>query len=542
MDQATATPILFEGTESIQSVNPNTGEILGSVPVCGEEEVRAGVARARAAQPAWAALGLRERMRVMERVREALVDRADEITALVSREMGKTEIESLIGDALLVLTSLAGYLQLAPGVLRIRRQSQGLLHITKRTYIVPEPLGVVAVISPYNFPVLLSLQTSFAALLAGNAVVHKPSEYASLTALLIRDILLGAGVPGGVFQVVTGRGETGLALVNAGVNHVSFVGSSAAGREVAGAAGRRLVPVTLELGGNNAMIVLDDAPLARAVDGALTYAYTVNGQVCGSIARLYVMEPIADEFLRRLRARVAELKVSTSVRPGESDVTALVNEALLARVERHVREAEAQGAQVLAGGERLEGAAAPVYKPTILVDARPEMEAVREECFGPLVTVIRVKDDEEAVRLANDTDYGLTASVWSRNEERAWRVARRLEVGTVAVNDHLWPFFAPEVPWGGVKASGLGRVGGEWGLRSMTYPKVVSFDRLNLPREFYWSPKVAWAHELFRRAVPLLYSRRIRKKAGALGGLIRLAMGKPSGKRVDASRQSGKAV
>ncbi len=492
------------------------------MPVCGEEEIREAVARARAAQPAWAALALRERIRVMERVREALVDHADEITMLVSREMGKSETESLIGDALLVLTSLTGYLKLAPKVLRIRRQGQGLLHITKRTCIVPEPLGVVAVISPYNFPVLLSLQSSFAALLAGNAVVHKPSEFASLTGLRIGEILHEAGVPRDLFQVVTGRAETGRALLQAGVNHVSFVGSSAAGREVAGIAGRQLIPATLELGGNNAMIVLDDAPLARAVDGALTYAYTVNGQVCGSIARLYVQESIADEFVRRLRERVGDLRVSTSVKPGESDVTALMNEALLGRVERHVREAAAEGAKVITGGGRLEGTAAPVYKPTILVDVRPEMEVVREESFGPVVTVIRVKDDEEAVRLANATDYGLTASVWSRNNERAWRIARRLEVGTVAVNDHLWPFFAPEVPWGGVKASGLGRVGGEWGLRSMTYPKVISYDRLNLPREFYWSPKAAWAHELFRQAIPLLYSNRLRKKLEALIRLIRM--------------------
>jgi acyl-CoA reductase-like NAD-dependent aldehyde dehydrogenase len=524
MEQETATPVLLEATELIQSVNPNTGEILGSVPVCTAEEVRAAVARARAAQPAWAARTLRDRIRVMEQIQEALVDHADEIVSLVSREMGKSETESLIGDALLVLTSLTGYLRLAPKVLRIRPQRQGLLHITKRTYIVPEPLGVVAVISPYNFPVLLSLQSAFAALLAGNAVVHKPSEYAPLTGLKIRDILHQAGLPRDLFQAVTGRGETGRALAHAGVNFISFVGSSRTGREVAAAAGGQLIPATLELGGNNAMIVLDDAPLARAVDGALTYAYTVNGQVCGSIARLYVQEPIADEFLRRLQARLAELKVSTSVAPGESDVTALATETLLARVDRHVREAVAGGARVLAGGGRKEGADGPVYMPTILVDVRPEMEVVREECFGPVVTVIRVKDDDEAVRLANDTAYGLTASVWSRNNDRAWRIARRLDVGTVAVNDHLWPFFAPEVPWGGVKASGLGRVGGEWGLQAMTYPKVVSYDRLNLPREFYWSPKAAWAHELFRQAIPLLYSRKIRKKLTALIRLIRIAV------------------
>jgi acyl-CoA reductase-like NAD-dependent aldehyde dehydrogenase len=284
----------------------------------------------------------------------------------------------------------------------------------------------------------------------------------------------------------------------------------------------QLSPAPLERGGNNAMIVLDDAPLARTVDGALTYAYTANGQVCGSVARIYVLESVADEFINRLQKRVADWRVTTEVKPGTGDVTALLNDALLERVERHVNGALEGGAKVLAGGGRLEGASVPVYKPTILVDTRPEMDVVREESFGPLVCVIRVKDDEEAVRLANDTSYGLTASVWSKDDRRAWRIARRLDVGTVAVNDHLWPFFAPEVPWGGVKASGLGRIGGEWGLRAMTYPKVISYDRLNLPREFYWSPKAAWAYELFRQAVPLLYSRRIGKKLKAVYRLIRM--------------------
>ena len=262
MTQIDVNPVLVEAAETIQSINPNTGEILGAVPVCGEKEIREAVARARASQPAWAALALREshpcdgagpggaggsrrrdhraglarngqkRDRIAYRRCVACPDQPDRLP--------ETGAEGPPGPPL----------------------NQGLLHITKRTYVVPEPLGVVAVISPYNFPVLLSLQSSFAALLAGNAVVHKPSEYASLTALRIGEILHGAGVPRDLFQVVTGRGEAGRALLRAGVNHVSFVGSSAAGREVAAAAGRQLIPATLELGGNNAMIVLDDAPLS----------------------------------------------------------------------------------------------------------------------------------------------------------------------------------------------------------------------------------------------------------------------------------------
>jgi acyl-CoA reductase-like NAD-dependent aldehyde dehydrogenase len=511
-----------EAADHIQPVNPNTGRRMDAVPVCREADVRAAVERARAAQPAWAERKLRERIRVMRQIQEVLVDRADEIVSLVSREMGKSKTETLIGDALLVLTSLTGYISLAPNVLRVRKQRQGLLHITKRTYIVPEPLGVVAVISPYNFPVLLSLQSAFAALLAGNTVVHKPSEFATLSALKIRDLFYKTDLPRDVYQVVTGREETGWALAHAGVNHITFVGSSRTGRKVAGAAGEQLIGSTMELGGNNAMIVLNDAPLRRAVDGALTYAFTVSGQVCGSISRIYVQEQIADEFLQKLQVRLADLRTTTSIKPGRGEVTALVNEALLERVEEHIRKALADGARILAGGGRLEGTDAPVYRPTILVDVRPEMDIVREESFGPVVCVMRVKDDSEAVRLANDTQYGLTASVWSRDDERAWRIARALDVGTVAVNDHLWPFFAPEVPWGGVKASGLGRIGGEWGLRSMTYPKVVSYDRTMLPREFYWSPRKAWVHEAFRQAIPILYSRRIGRKWKALGKLVRM--------------------
>ena len=502
------------------SFNPNTGELLGSVPIFDEHAVRTAVARARSAQPAWAALPLQDRIKVMRLIQETLVDHAGEIAALVSQEMGKTETDSLIGDVLIVLTSLTGYLDQAPGVLRTRRQRQGLLHSTKRTYIVREPLGVVAVISPFNFPVLLSLQSAFAALIAGNAVVHKPSEYASLTALRIRDLLHADGLPHDLFQVVTGAGDTGRALVHAAVNHITFVGSSEAGRKVAAAAGEQLIPVTLELSGNNAMIVLDDAPLPRAVHGALAYAFFANGQLCASVSRLYVHEAIAASFIEQLQTRLAGWDVSTNIQPGGADVTALLSEEALARVEDHVQEAVAAGAQVLSGGKRRDAGGAPLYLPTILTNTTPDMIVMREETFGPVLCVMEVKDAAEAVALANDSPYGLTASIWTQDDDRAWTIARQLQVATVAVNDHLWPFFAPEVPWGGIKASGLGRVGGAEGLRAMTYPKVISFDRLNLPREIYWFPRPKWLHFALLMLIPLLYSRRPRKRLKALFNLI----------------------
>ena len=246
--------------KQIFSINPNTGELLGSVPICDADEVVSAVRRARTAQAGWAARPLAQRIQVMHQVQEALVDHAQEIARSVSQEMGKPEIDSLIGDVLITLTSLKGTLKLAPQVLRPRRPAQGLLHSTKRTYIIREPLGVVGIISPFNYPVLLSLQIAFAALVTGNGVVHKPSEYASLSGLQIQSLFQEAGLPRDLFQIVTGGAETGEALIDSGIDHISFVGSSRAGREVAMGAARNLISSTLELGGNNHMIVLEWPP------------------------------------------------------------------------------------------------------------------------------------------------------------------------------------------------------------------------------------------------------------------------------------------
>ncbi len=506
--------------EEILARNPNTGEVLGSVRAHSEADVRAAVARARLAQREWGARSLRERLRILKPIQEGFVDQADEIAALVSQETGKGETVALVADVFLVLTSLAGYARLAPRALRPRRLRHGVVHITKRTYVVQEPLGVVGIISPFNFPILMSMQSTFAALIAGNAVVHKPSELTPLTALKVQELLYQSDLPEGIFQVVIGSAETGQALVHAGVDHIAFIGSSQTGRKVGGAAGQQLIPVTLELGGNNAMIVCDDAQIERAVDAALTFAFAMSGQMCGAVSRLFVQEAIAQKFTDRLRSRVSNLRTTTDTRPGAGEVTALSDEVFLTHVEQHVQEALQSGAQALIGGGRLEGISAPVFKPTLLVDTHPDMRVMQEETFGPVLCVTKFSSDRQAVEMANDTVHGLTASVWSKDRERAWKVAQELQVGTVAVNDHLWPFFAPDVPWGGVKASGLGRVGGEWGLLAMTNPKVISYDRLDLRREFYWLPDSVQVHRIFQHLIPLLYSQRWAKRLAALGRLV----------------------
>lgn len=504
----------------IQSIDPNDEHILGTVTAGTQTDVDAAVARAHAAQPGWAALSLKERSRYLRRVQETIVEHADELAEIVSAESGKILTEAIIGDVLLTLTSLTGYLKLAPRVLKKRRMQQGLLHSTKRSYVVQEPHGVVAVISPYNFPILLSMQSAFAALIAGNAVINKPSEHTPLSALKMKDIFDRAGMPPDVFQVMLGYGETGQMLAEAtGVNKISFVGSPQHGRNVAHAAAEKLIPVTLELGGVNSMIVLDDAQLERAAYGAISWSCLTSGQACGSIARVYVYESILEPFSQRVKEIARDVNIGPQ-RNASFHMASLINEHLRQRITSMVDDAVAQGAQLLL--ERSpNGSGPPIYHPTVLTNVRQDMIVMQEETFGPVMSIIPISSDEEAVRLANDSKYGLTASVWTRDKKRAWNVARQLQVGSVAVNDHLWDFFAPEVPWGGVKNSGIGRVGGEWGLLAMTEPKVISYDRLNLKREFYWIPSPLWVGEFFRHAIPLLYSRKLGRKLKGLVNVLR---------------------
>ena len=501
----------------IISFDPNSGQQVGSAPISSAAEVEATVKRARASQPAWAALGLKGRTRVMRKLQEALVEQRDDLAELVSAESGKVLGEALIGDVLLTLTSLTGYLKIAPGVLKKRKVRQGLLHSTKRAYIVQEPLGVVAVISPYNYPVLLSMQSTFAALITGNTVVNKPSEHTPLTALRLKQIFDEAGLPEDVFQVVTGYGETGQALARAGVDRIQFVGSTVNGRKVAQAAAEQLIPVTLEMGGVNPMIVLDDAPMERTVDGLLTWSCVTVGQACGAVARAYVHEDIVDEFSKRVAIRARDWRYGPDRMPG-NDMAALISESLHERVQGMLEDAVTRGAELVVDGSSAVSDA-PVIGPTVLTNVSDDMTIMREESFGPVVAIVPFADDDEAINMANDSRYGLTASVWSRDNKRAWNIASQLEVGSVAINDHLWDFFAPQVPWGGVKDSGMGFVGGEWGLRSMVRPKVISFDKLRLKREFYWQPSPNWVYDFFNGAIPLLYSR---KPGGKIKGLLKV--------------------
>lgn len=355
-----------------------------------------------------------------------------------------------------------------------RRSMHGVLGWTKKLQVVYRPLGVVGVISPWNGPFILSLNPTVQALLGGNAVLLKPSEVTPASGALVGKLFEEAGLPDDLLIVLQGDGETGAALVEAGVDKITFTGSVRTGREVALACARQLIPATLELGGKDPLIVCADADLNKAAAGAVAGAVFNTGQYCCGTERIYVVESVADAFIEKVVERVRALRQGAE---GEFDVGAMFSENQLEIVETHVSEALANGARALVGGKRNGALKGLYYEPTVLVGVTHGMRIIEEETFGPVLPIIRVRDEEEAVRMANDTSFGLSASVWSRNIKRAERLAVAVDSGSVCINDMSMAYGVLEAPFGGRKKSGLGQVNGDEGLRSYCFAQSVITDR-----------------------------------------------------------------
>jgi succinate-semialdehyde dehydrogenase/glutarate-semialdehyde dehydrogenase len=339
-------------------------------------------------------------------------------------------------------------------------------------------------------------------LIAGNAVVLKPSEITPFSGRLVEQLFHEAGLPEGVFQLVQGDGETGAALVEANIDKLSFTGSVRTGRRIAEACGRRLIPCTLELGGKDPMIVCADADLVRAARGAVFGAFANSGQVCTSTERVYVVNDVADEFTRRVLDETSGLRQGAS---GEFDVGSIACPQQLAIIEEHVADAVAQGARVLAGGRRNPSQKGLFYEPTVLDGVNHQMRIMREETFGPVLPIMRVADEGEALRLANDTSYGLNASVFTRDKRRGVEIAKSIDSGCVVVNDCMLTYGVPESPFGGVKDSGIGRVNGELGLRSYCNVQSILIDRMGSRNEALWYPYSARKLGVIQRAMKLLW-------------------------------------
>ena len=504
-----ATTASESNSPEIVSLNPATLRELGRFPIASASDVAAAVARARAAQPAWASLSYRNRGRYMLKARRILYDRQEELIQLISDETGKPPFEALSTEVFPLADLISHFARATEKILRNQKFTLAVFR-NKRSMIAFEPLGVVGIISPWNFPFSIPAGQVVMALMAGNSVVLKPSEYTPLVGQFIQRILNEAGFPAGILEVIQGEGSTGAALVNSAVDKIFFTGSGRTGRKIAEAAAPRLLPVVLELGGKDPMIVCDDAPFERTVNGAVWGAFACCGQVCASVERLYVEEPIAGKFIAAVVEQVKKLRVGPPI-GCSTDVGPLSNENQLKIVTDHVEDAVKKGATVLTGGSRREDLEGYFYEPTVLVGVNNSMKVMNEETFGPVLPIMVVKDDDTAIREANDSRYGLLASVWTSDRNRGKRLARRIEAGTVIINDAVYTHGAAATPWFGVKESGLGVSHGQAGLLEFVRMKHINWDLLPLKNDLWWFPYTEVWFSRFKMIMKLLYRWGLRK-------------------------------
>ncbi|SPE57570.1 putative succinate-semialdehyde dehydrogenase [NADP(+)] 2 [Streptomyces netropsis] len=464
------------GSGTTANHTPFTGQKLADLPESSPQDVAAAFDRAREAQRRWAAVPVRQRAAVLLRFHDLVLARQAEVLDLIQLETGKARLHAH-EEVQAVAIAARHYGRKAPAYLRPKGHTGVIPTLTKVTEL-RRPRGVVGQIAPWNYPLELSVGDALPAFVAGNAVVMKPDTETALTALWARELLIEAGLPADVWQVVLGEGPVVGPAVVAHADYVSFTGSTRTGREVAQGAAARLVGCSLELGGKNAMLVLRDADVEKAAAGAIRGCFSSAGQLCISIERLYVHESVADDFVRRFVARTKAMRLGTGLAYG-ADMGSLVSGRQLETVTRHVEEAVAKGATVLAGGRPRPDIGPLFHEPTVLEGVQAPMAVCAEETFGPVVSVYRFRDEDEAVALANDTPYGLNASVWSRDGRRGRAVAARLRAGTVNVNEaYAAAYGSARAPMGGMGDSGLGRRHGSEGILKYTEAQTVAQQRI----------------------------------------------------------------
>ncbi|MDH3202226.1 MAG: aldehyde dehydrogenase family protein [Myxococcales bacterium] len=497
-----------EGRRRLGIRSPATREPVGEIVVSRREDVEAAIVKARDAQREWARVTIAERARIVRSTIDILVERRDEVVETIIDETGKTRLEALMME----IVPACDYLNFWSGraveeLSDEKRKLHGYLRPVKRLIMHYRPLGVIGVITPWNGPFSLAINPTIQAVLAGNAVLLKPSEVAPYSGDWAIKLLREAGVPEGVVQTVHGDGETGAALVNGGVQKISFTGSVSTGKKIAAACAEQLIPYSLELGGKDAMIVCADADLERAAGGAVFNSMLNSGHVCMGVERVYVVESVADELEERIANIVRELRYGAG---DDVDVGAVFWDRQLPIIERHIEDAKTKGAEIVVGGEA-DTTNGLFYKPTFVRNVDHSMELMREETFGPIVSVMRVKDEEEAIRLANDSHYGLSGSVWTRDIQKGIEIAKRMETGSVIINDASMAYGAPEAPFGGMKDSGVGHVNGLGALRSYTHQQPILIHRWAQKRERVWYPHTPKTIEEIDGLIRIIYGTALKK-------------------------------
>jgi acyl-CoA reductase-like NAD-dependent aldehyde dehydrogenase len=493
------------GKDSIVVENPATGQVVATLEAATPEDVAEMAARARRAQPGWHAAGFAERAKVLSRFQKWMCDNAERIIDTEMSESGKTR-EDVTIELSLVIASAGFWAKNAAKYLRdekVKTSSPFLLG--RKTLVRYEPIGVAAIIGPWNYPLANNIGDVFPALAAGNTVILKPSSVTPLTSLVTEEGLRECGIPQDVFQVLVGRGAIGEYLIDH-ADFLMFTGSTEVGKTVMKRAADTLTPVSLELGGKDPMIVLADADIDRAANAAVFWSMQNAGQTCISVERCYVEEPIHDRFVEMVAEGARKLRQGVPGGYGSVEVGSFINPPQIDIVEAHVKDAVAKGARVLAGGNRLQ-APGTFYEPTVLADVDHTMECMTEETFGPTLPIMKVRDADEAVRLANDSPYGLQASVFTKDMAKGEAVARRLQAGAVVINDCVANYMALEAPMGGWKTSGIGVRHGPEGIRKYTHRQTILLSKWVMKKDLYMFPYSKRTSEFLLKLTKFLYGR-----------------------------------
>jgi acyl-CoA reductase-like NAD-dependent aldehyde dehydrogenase len=512
---------------TIPCFDPATRTKLGEVPVVTPAEVRERVARARRAQEAWRTTSFAERRKVLGYLLDHILENADELATMVVRDAGKTRENAMLGEVWPVCEKLRHTIASGEAALKPERMSSGMFP-HKKAEVHYHPLGVIGVVAPWNYPLQNILGPTIPALFAGNAVIIKPSEHVAWSSRRVQKLfdeaLERAGMSTDLVQIVDGYAETGAALVSSGVDKIIFTGSMANGRKIIEGSAKNLTPVILELGGKDAFIVCDDADVERAAHAALAGIFIAAGQNCLAAERFIVMDGIYEAFVSRVVELTKGLRQGPPLGEKRVDVGAMTTPMQIDIVEKLVKDAEKKGARVLAGGHRNHTETGDYFAPTILADVPEGAEILQEETFGPVMVIIRARDEDDAVRIANSTQYGLSATVMTKSQSRARRLADRIVAGGTCVNDFGFTYMAMDLPFGGVRGSGFGRLNGRDGIRACCNAKAVLLDRFpfGAPSKLY--PVGTFDYDIARETIRTIYSRGMKGRLGALGRLAKTAL------------------
>lgn len=505
-------------------VNPATGEVLGHSALNSAEDVKQAVAGARKAQAQWAAMPVKSRAAHLKRMRDYLADQADELAEVIARDNGKTRTDALAAEVLPAAMALDYYCRRAKSFLKDRRlMPASLLMANKLTKLTRVPYGVVGIISPWNYPFSIPFSEIIMALLAGNAVILKVATETQLVGRALERCLNSVDLPQGLFTHINLPGRVaGAAFLEAGVDKLFFTGSVAVGKTLMAQAAQSLTPIVLELGGNDPMLVCADADLERAASGAVWAGLQNSGQSCGGVERVYVHNTVYAPFLEALAAKVKQLRVGFDV-DFNLDLGAMTTAKQKAAVEDQVRAAVDAGALIYAQSEAPSDGDGRFLPAMLLTQVDHSMEIMREETFGPVLCVMPVENMDRGLALANDSDLGLTASVWTRDSRLGEQLARQIKAGAVMINDHLMSHGLAETPWGGFKLSGIGRSHGAVGMDEMTQVQCLVHDHMpKVRKNFWWHPHGPLVYNGIRGLIDFLYGRRILRRLDGLNKLLKV--------------------